>query len=387
MVAGESAVGATQDALREREITFAALARVAPVGIIRFDAKGRCNYINDRWAEMTGLTIDQAIGDGWIQSIHPADRHAVLSRWDAMREADELFREEYRLARPDGTTRWVLAEGTALYGYSRQVLGFIRAVTDITAHRQLEAELFAARAELELRVQERTADLEAEMAERERLEKEVLEIKDNEQRRFSRDLHDGLGQSLTGALFQSLALQRDLESAQSPLASNASRIADLVNRSIAQAHDLARGVDPVPLRPDGLMNALAELVQALCNAHPLDCAFECDEPVVVEDNSIANHLYRIAQEALTNAIKHSGGSRVQTRLERLADRITLTVEDDGSGLPAGESHDGCRGLNIIKHRARLIGATVVFEKAAPHGTRMRCSLPSPGAGTNVEKGS
>ena len=370
-------IRSTDHALRDREITFAALARVAPVGIIRFDDAGRCNYINERWADLTGLTIDEAIGDGWQNAVHAADRADVVARWEAMREANESFREEYRVCRPDGSVRWVLAEGAALRGYAGETLGFIRAVTDITPHRQLETELFATRAELEHRVQERTADLKAEMSERERLEKEVLEIKENEQRRFSQDLHDGLGQSLTGALFQALALERDLESAQSELALSASKIAELVNRSIAQAHDLARGVAPVPLRPDGLMTALESLILSLCDAHPLRCEFECEEPVFLEDNTVASHLYRIAQEALTNAIKHSAGSRVQTRLERLDNQLRLTVEDDGIGLSETERHHECRGLNIIKYRARLIGATVTFNEAVPHGTRMRCDLPLP----------
>ncbi|MDQ6655826.1 MAG: PAS domain S-box protein [Verrucomicrobiota bacterium] len=376
MTAADESIGAEQ-ALRDREITFAALAQVAPVGIMRFDPAGRCNYVNDRWAEISGRTIDQAIGDGWTNSIHPADRDRIVQHWERLREAEEVFRQEYRLLHPNGETRWVLAEGTPLRGYSREVLGFIRAVTDITVHRQLEADLTAARAGLEERVEERTADLQTEMAERERLEKQVLQIKENEQRRFSQDLHDGLGQSLTGALFQALALERDLHAAESPFASTASKMAELVNRSIAQAHDLARGVDPVPLRPDGLMNALDDLAHALCEAHPLQCGFECEEPVLLDDNAVASHLYRIAQEALTNAIKHSGGTRVQVRLERVPGGISVAVEDDGSGLPAAAAHKRGRGLNIIRHRARLIGATLTFEKVSPQGTRVRCDLAQP----------
>ncbi|MDQ6914041.1 MAG: PAS domain S-box protein, partial [Verrucomicrobiota bacterium] len=352
----ETPAQATEEALREREITFAALAKVAPVGLMRFDANGRCNYVNDRWRELAGLTIDEAIGDGWMSAIHPDDREAILARWARLPDRDDLFREEYRICRSDGVMLWVLAEGCALRNYSRGTIGFIRTVTDITRHRELEAELSVAQQELERRVRERTADLEAEMIERQRLEREVLQSKENEQRRFSRDLHDGLGQCLTGVLFHTLALERALKGQQSPLASNAAKIAELVDQAINQAHDLARGIYPVPLRPDGLISALDDLVQAINRSHPVKCSLHSERPVLLDDYDAAIHLYRIAQEAITNAIKHSQGSRITVRLHQTEDSLALVVSDDGVGLRKAHAAKGGRGLDIIKHRARLIGA-------------------------------
>lgn len=363
-----------EEALREREITFSALAKVAPVGIMRFDADGRCNYVNDRWSAITGLTIDEAIGENWKNAIHPADRAAVAERWKEMRDSNEFFREEYRIVRTDGTIRWVLAEGAALRSYSRETLGFIRTVADITRHRELEEELTVARDKLEQRVRERTADLVAEMIERQKLEKQVLECRDSEQRRFSQDLHDGLGQCLTGVLFHVLALERDLTSDRSDFAPAASKIAELVNQSINQAHDLARGIDPVPLRPDGLMCALEELVRALCDASPTKCSFRCEEPILLEDNAVATHLYRIAQEAISNAIKHSKASQVTVRLEKLSKSSALVITDDGIGISERQNlRRGC-GLNIIKHRARLIDAALDVKTTPGGGATVRCTF-------------
>lgn len=376
LVEGDRRLERAEEALRNREITFAAFAKVAPVGIMRFDSAGRCHYVNDRWSEISGLSIDEAIGDGWQESVHPHDRVAVMERWWRFRDADEIFREEYRLARADGSIRWVLAEGVPLRDYSGEPRGFIRVVTDITEHRELEAELTAARAELEQRVHERTADLESEMRERQKLECEVLEAKENEQRRFSQDLHDGLGQSLTGILFRALALQRDLEAEQSPHAANASKIGELVNDTIAQAHDLARGVQPVPLRPDGLMLALEKLVHEVCRSHLANCAFECEEPIHVSDHSVATHLYRIAQEALTNSIKHSGAKQITLRLRRRENDCALLVQDDGNGISNGSLRGAGRGLNIMHHRARLIGAMVTVRSEAPKGTTVECLFKS-----------
>ena len=371
---------AAEEALHEREITFATLAKVAPVGILRFDARGRCNYANDRWIQMTGLTIDQAIGDGWMQTIHPQDLAQIKSRWAAMCEQNEFrFREEYRLSGADGGVRWVLAEGAALRSYTGETIGFIRALTDVTGHRKLESELMAARKELEQRVRERTADLETEMRERERLEKQVLETRDDEQRRFSNDLHDGLGQYLTGILFHVLALERDLKSDGSPRAETAAKIGALVNETITQAHDLARGIDPVPLRGDGLACALQDLVERLCRARKeIDCRFEMDEPIHCEDNAAATHLYRIAQEALTNAMKHSGASEVIVRVEKRAGEASLIVRDNGCGFPADALKCTGRGVTILRHRADLIGARLNIHSKDGRGTTIECCFRLPG---------
>jgi PAS domain S-box-containing protein len=375
MTRAEDLAAATEQALHEREITTAALAQIAPVGIMRFDPYGRCNYVNTRWTEMTGRTIDEAIGHGWLDAVHVEDRAAVHERWKRMVKSRQLFREEYRLCNTDGSIRWVFAEGVCLRSYSGETLGFIRAVTDITRHRQLEAELSAAREQLEERVRERTADLQTEIAHRQRLEKQVLEIKEAEQRRFSNDLHDGLGQSLTGILFQVLALERTLEAEQHAMTSRAAKIAELVNQAIGEAHDLVRGITPVPLRPDGLMSALHDLVAELCTSELVACRFECEEPVYIEDNAAATHLYRIAQEAVTNALKHAGASQVTIRLERPGSQGLLSVSDDGRGF--SDNHSQGRGLNIMKHRARLAEATFHLRPNEPRGTVIECYFDLP----------
>lgn len=365
---------AVERSLRDREISFSAVARIAPVGILRFDSEGRCNYVNDRWCQMTGLTIDEAIGEGWKEAIHPEDRGGVVTRWAAMRHQNETFHEEYRLCAKNGAIRWVTAEGAALHEYSGEPLGFIRTVTDITHHRQLEEQLMAARQELEQRVRERTAELETEIAERERLEKQVLEAKDEEQRRFSRDLHDGLGQHLIGIEFRVSALQQDLERAGSALAADAAELIALVKDASGQAHKLVRGVHPVPLRPDGLMLALQDLVNRLSRTTKTRCSFECDEPVHLENNPLATHLYRIAQEALTNAVKHSDAKTIHVELCNLGNTAELIVRDDGRGFDHGETTAAGSGLNIMRHRARLINGSLNVESSRGGGTLVRCTF-------------
>lgn len=337
----------TERALREREVTFAALAKVAPVGIMRFDAEGRCNYTNDRWAAITGLAIDRAIGDGWQAAIHPEDLPHVVERWNRLRLQEETFRDEYRICRPDGSIRWVLAEGVPLRTYSGRLLGFIRTVTDITQHRELQLQVNAAR---------------------------VLETKEAEQRRFSEDLHDGLGQHLTGILFRASALQRDLAAEQSPHASAAAKIAELVSDTINKAHNLARGIYPVPLRRDGLVLALQELQQRLCDPSVANCVFECDEPVYLDDPARATHLYRIAQEAATNAVKYSRAKCITMTLRKHDGAAELIVRDDGHGFDVDATRRKGSGLASMRHRARLIDAELQIQSRA-NGTTITCRFP------------
>jgi PAS domain S-box-containing protein len=304
--------------------------------------------VNDRWCAIAGITIDRAIGDGWRQAIHPEDAPHVIDRWNRLRLQEELFREEYRICRPDGSMRWVLAEGVPLRSYRGRLLGFIRTVTDITRHRELEQQVNAAR---------------------------VLETKENEQRRFSEDLHDGLGQYLTGILFRASALQRDLEAEHSQHAAAAAKIAELVNETISQTHDLARGIHPVSLRPDGLMLALQELQQKLCDPQIANCVFECEEPVYLDDPARATHVYRIAQEAVTNAVKYSRASTITMTLRNSADcAAELIVRDDGRGFDAKATRANGSGLGIMKHRARLIDAELEIQSNAS-GTTLACRFP------------
>jgi PAS domain S-box-containing protein len=365
----------TERALREREVAAAALAKVAPVGIMRFDAQGRCNYVNDRWIEITGLTIDGAIGDGWKTAIHPEDLPEVVKGWTDLRLQSEVFRQEYRVCRPDGTVRWVLAEGVPLRGYSGRLIGFIRAVTDVTLHHEFEAQLDAARSELEERVGQRTAALQAEIRQRQKLEKKVLEIKDAEQRRFSEDLHDGLGQYLTGILFRVLALQRDLQDAKSRHAEQAGKIAELVNETIGQAHDLARGVQPVPVGASGLIVALEEMQKKLCDHQNANCAFVCDDTVHVHDPTVATHLFRIAQEAVTNSLKYAKASNITITLRRRRNLGELLVEDDGIGFPTRDRRTDGNGLTIMQHRARLVRGSFELRSRPGEGTLVRCRFP------------
>jgi signal transduction histidine kinase len=240
----------------------------------------------------------------------------------------------------------------------------------------LLASLHSIQKELENRVRQRTQALTEEMAERERLEKELLEVSEREQRRIGRDLHDSLCQHLTGTALAGQVLRERLEAEARPEAAQARTIVELVENGILMARELARGIYPVDMEAEGLMAALQELSASLTKWSKVVCVFEHDAPVLIEDAATATHLYRIAQEGVSNAIRHGKAKRIVITLSEQKGRVTLTVEDDGVGLPEGWQQGRGLGTRIMAHRAAMIGGDFEIDLNPTGGTFVRCSCSS-----------
>jgi signal transduction histidine kinase len=229
--------------------------------------------------------------------------------------------------------------------------------------------------DLEARVAQRTAALTAEMGERKRLEHELLGASDREQRRIGYDLHDSLGQHLTGTALASQVLADKLGIRNVPEAPDATKLVELIEEGISLSRRLAKGLNPVELSSDGLMQALDEFAAATRDLFGVSCRFECESPVLVADAVAATHLYRIAQEAVGNAIKHSGATRIVITLETQEDRSVLRIEDDGAGLPDPIPCGDGMGLRIMSNRAKMIGGAFEIARRSPAGTVVTCLLP------------
>jgi signal transduction histidine kinase len=234
--------------------------------------------------------------------------------------------------------------------------------------------------DLEARVQQRTAALTLQSRERERLERELLEISEREQRRIGHDLHDGLGQHLTGTALAAKVLCDQLATRCLPEAADAERLVGLIEDAIELTRSLARGLSPVPLEADGLMMACLELAEQTSERFHLDCRFSCASPVVLDDPVAAAHLYRIAQEATSNAVRHGHSQRIEIALAQQSEgSLTLSIEDDGVGLDpvAKQGRQPGLGLRIMAHRARMIGGLFDVRSEPRQGTSVQCFLASP----------
>ena len=220
------------------------------------------------------------------------------------------------------------------------------------------------------------ANVLAAAIERRELEEELLNISSNEQRRIGQDLHDGLCQHLAGVEFKTAALAKQL--AHDPAkGGHAASIVELIRNGARQAWMLARGLSPVTLESHGLMSALRELTANSGKLFQLTCRFDCPRPVLVPNNAVATHLYRIVQEAITNAVKHGHARSVVVSLIRTRNSATLAVTDNGTGLPRDLRTVQGMGLRIMKYRADTIGATLTIERAKRKGTNVLCQFKLP----------
>jgi PAS domain S-box-containing protein len=213
-------------------------------------------------------------------------------------------------------------------------------------------------------------------AERERLQRELLEISEREQRRIAQDLHDGLCQQLLGAGFLADALQRRLAQRKDPEIAAVKRIAEAVRASASDARALSHGLQPVDSAPDSLMKALKDFAILTTRIFGTACRFLCPRPVLLREQSTATHLYRIAQEAVGNAIKHGGGTRVTIRLGHASrGHLSLSIRDNGAGVPAQAPAAKGMGLQIMRYRASMCGGTLDIRKSPSTGVLVTCRVP------------
>ncbi|MDD2706488.1 MAG: PAS domain S-box protein [Verrucomicrobiae bacterium] len=278
----------------------------------------------------------------WIAHVLPEDRMDLAAALNQAARGEE-FTLEYRITHADGTLRWIRDSGFPVRGNDGGVYRIAGIASDIT--------------------------------EQKRLQNEILQISEREQKRIGQDIHDSLLQNLVGIAFMSEVLGRKMGAKQLPEAAEITRITGLVNQALTEARGIARGLCPVELEENGLMSALQELSVATANLYGITCRFFCEEPLLIRDNAKAIHLYRIAQEAINNAIKHGQASRIDIFLEIQEKRVSLRISDNGRGIPAQPLRGQGMGLRSMSYRAKMIGGTLDASLLPGGGTKVECLFP------------
>jgi len=251
--------------------------------------------------------------------------------------------------------------------------------------RSAEEDLRSAHEELETRVEQRTsalntanARLQAAITERKRLEQELLEITENERRRIGLDLHDDLGQTLSGLALMTKGLQLKLAKRRADEAREAAKIHGLVEQAMNHAHDLAHDLATLDSRETDLSGALENLAARAGQLFEISCQFKSRGRIAPLEANVVSQIYKIAQEAVTNAIKHGKAKRVDISLANGSDSLLLKVQNDGLPFPDLKSKSTGLGLRIMNYRASLIGGALEIKGVGAHGTCVSCSVPLEG---------
>jgi|GEM_PF-3182650 len=331
--------------LQRNEAMLEEAELLAGIGSVDYDIISgrvlRSNGLGKLFGVKTGLLRNKF--ESFLRYTHEDDRPRVTT---ALRQSVNMgspYRIDYRIRRPDGTVRLVHGEGGLRKNQSGRPVRFFTWLQDITEHR--------------------------------RLEERVQQISDRERRNIGHDLHDDLGQQLTGIALLGRALQERLAAQSSTEAAAMTSLLQHMDRCMARLRELAHGLRPVPAQPDGLADALSALASHARSTSGIRCDFRNPQRATVGCQETANHLFRIAQEAVQNALKHGQPRRLDLCLIRQGREIILTVADDGSGFQAASQRAGGMGLDIMRHRADLCHGALAVSSRAGKGTVITCRVP------------
>jgi signal transduction histidine kinase len=211
-------------------------------------------------------------------------------------------------------------------------------------------------------------------AEREQLQQELFKISEREKQLIAQELHDGLCQHLAGTALMGSLLQRRLAARKDDEAKNAAYICELLNTGVNEARNLSHGLHPVKAGCNGLSEALAQLAQTVTRLFHIRCLFRRKGLGGFDNQVVATHLFRISQEAMNNAMKHGQATRVVITLQNVDGKITLSIRDNGCGIPKGPPVSGGMGLQIMRHRTATIGGSLAVRRAGKTGTVVVCTV-------------
>lgn len=335
-----------QAALEEQRELLAALINNLPEYIYAVDGEQHLTVINRAMLERLGLPqealgrrLRDLLGGEAAQEFESADARVLGS-------GKQIVDQEHAVPTADGGLQWLISSRVALRDHATgNIVGVICTERDITARKEME--------------------------------REILEISNREQRRLGSDLHDGLGQELTGLSLMMKGLEMQVSREAPQYLPQAAKLSELLAHTIQSTRSLARGLAPVNLERGGLREALRHLAVRCSDLYQMECTFDDRRAAHVTslDESLAIHLYRVAQEASTNAARHARAKHIHIELRTSSTRLHLSISDDGIGLMAGlKAGKPGMGLKTMEYRARVLGGSIEFQTLNP-GTRVVLSCP------------
>jgi len=346
----------TERALRESEQRFRLMADTAPVLIWRSGIDKACDFFNKPWLDFRGRTLEQEEGAGWQDGVHPDDCAACVETYVKAFDAREPFRMEYRLQRADGEYRWVLDIGVPRHDETGRFAGYIGSLIDITERKEIEG---------------RNQDLAGLL----------LTVQEEERSRIARDLHDDVSQQLAAVAIRLSGLKNkvskrgaepEIDATIATLQEGTTALADSVRNLSHQLH-------PNVLEHVGLVATLRRHCADIEANHNLKVIFSAEDPLDSLSPEVALCLFRVAQEALTNIVRHARASTISVQLGVTKEGIELQVDDDGIGFVVNDRIGGGLGLRSIDERVRLNRGQVRVESRPGRGTSLLVRIPQTAA--------
>lgn len=311
--------------------------------ILILDKEGRVVQYNKYFEHLSGWPIEETEGSDWFETFLPSrDRDRIRNLFGRAISGVHTRGNVNPIVTKDGQERAIEWFDSPLTDESGAIVGLLCTGIDIT--------------------------------ERQLLEQEVINAAEDERLRTAQELHDGLGSLLTGVDYRARALANQCMAEGSEWAKEVETISQLVREAISQVKAISKGLHPVSSDPAGLMNALRLLILQTHSAPGIRCQFRCHKPVLIKDPTAANHLFRIAQEALNNAVKYSGGGGITVSLGTKNHDLVLKVLDNGAGFdPDDVAADGL-GLHVMHYRARALRGSLLIRRRKKRGMEVRCTV-------------
>ena len=328
-------------ALQESEARHRGILETVPIGILTLDEDADVESVNPAIEAIFGFTSSELIGhsmNALLAASHRAEFNGYFQSVLGEGRSGAASRE--MVARRKGGQTFPIAATLSCVELPNKRVGTV-IIEDITERRQLE--------------------------------NDVLKASEEERHRIAQDLHDGLASHLAGV---GLLCKMVGDSVEAPHSATVNQIGSLIDEGIQQTRAVARGLYPVEDEPEGLMNSLGQFAAQWRQDLKIDCRFECAEPVLVKDNVMATHLYRIAQEAVNNAVRHAKAEVITIDLTESESRFKLCIRDNGVGLsdtPSKRSNG--IGLRTMSYRAGLLQGTLEIGRGQEGGTEVKCVIP------------
>jgi len=340
-----------EQAVRESEARFALVANTAPVMIWMTGPDKLCTYLNQFWLQFTGRSLESQLGNGWTEGVHPDDVDQCLATYAKAFDRREPFYVEFRVRRHDGEYRWILGRGVPRFNTDGSFAGYIGSAADVTEHKEAEEALSS-------------------------VNRRLIEAQEEERSWIARELHDDVNQRLALLAISLDRLEQSLPGGSTEVRQDVGKASLEVRGLASDLQALSHRLHSSKLEYMGLIEAAIGLCGEVSDQHGVETDFHTENVPGELPREVSLCLFRVLQEALQNAIKHSGSRDFQVSLIGGPNQIDLSVHDSGSGFDAREAMRG-RGLGLtsMRERLKLVHGELSIESQPGKGTTVHARVP------------